>query len=486
MPEAAPEGAGAEERSPGDVIQRHLTAFRLALMGADAFSAAFVFLAVALLRFGGPGWETAWYRLSVSPWLAAGTYALIWVGALWLHGLYILRARWSLRSEAYGVLHASLILAVATFSILFVLRAPEVSRVFLLLLFAAQTIATLASRLLLRRLLGWLRSHGRIRRYMVVVGTGAAAQAFADRVERHADLGITVIGHLAWTDETERPRRPILGTLDDIERVLHSRVVDEVAIALPSEAAHMIEPITRLCEDEGRIVRIPLDVIGLTVPGGRIEDFDGIPLLSLLYGPDRVLSLVAKRSVDIVVSALALVALAPLLATIGLLIRFRDGRSILFAQERVGLHGRPFRMLKFRTMLRGAEARLAELEALNEVRGPAFKVTNDPRLTRSGRLLRRTSLDELPQLLNVLRGEMSLVGPRPPLPAEVAGYDVWHRRRLSMKPGITGLWQVGARRDPDFDRWVQFDLDYIDRWSLLLDLKIILRTIPALMTQTGR
>jgi lipopolysaccharide/colanic/teichoic acid biosynthesis glycosyltransferase len=157
-----------------------------------------------------------------------------------------------------------------------------------------------------------------------------------------------------------------------------------------------------------------------------------------------------------------------------------DGRPVLFAQTRVGLHGRTFRVLKFRTMVPDAEARQAQLEALNEIDGHAFKLADDPRLTRSGRILRAASLDELPQLWNVIRGEMSLVGPRPPLPREVAGYDLWHRRRLSMKPGITGLWQVQARREEQFDRWVELDISYIDRWSIWLDLKIMLRTIPAM------
>ena len=152
---------------------------------------------------------------------------------------------------------------------------------------------------------------------------------------------------------------------------------------------------------------------------------------------------------------------------------------MLFRQRRVGLHGRPFDVIKFRSMRPDAEERRAELAHLNEVRGPVFKITNDPRITRVGRFLRRTSLDELPQLLNVLRGEMSLVGPRPPLPSEVEGYDLWHRRRLSMKPGITGLWQVRDRRAADFDTWVEADLEYIDRWSLWLDVKILFKTIPA-------
>jgi lipopolysaccharide/colanic/teichoic acid biosynthesis glycosyltransferase len=154
---------------------------------------------------------------------------------------------------------------------------------------------------------------------------------------------------------------------------------------------------------------------------------------------------------------------------------------VLFRQTRIGLHGRPFQMLKFRSMVPDAEARLSELAGANEVNGHAFKVTYDPRITRVGRRLRRSSIDELPQLWNVLRGEMSLVGPRPPLPGEVSGYDLWHRRRLSMKPGITGLWQVRARHEPEFDRWVQDDLEYIDRWSLWLDVQILMRTIPAAM-----
>ncbi len=211
-----------------------------------------------------------------------------------------------------------------------------------------------------------------------------------------------------------------------------------------------------------------------------MEEFDGIPVLSLTYGPDRDLALAGKRLLDVGLGAVALVILAPVMAVIGLLVALVDGGPILFRQTRVGLHGRPFDVAKFRTMQPDAEGQLEELQGRNEIRGPAFKLTDDPRLTRTGRILRATSLDELPQIWNVLRGEMSLVGPRPPLPREVDGYDLWHRRRLSMKPGITGLWQVEGRREPDFDRWVQLDLAYIDRWSIWLDVKIMAKTIPAM------
>ena len=177
---------------------------------------------------------------------------------------------------------------------------------------------------------------------------------------------------------------------------------------------------------------------------------------------------------------LALVLLTPMLAAVACLIRVVDGGPVLFRQTRIGLHGRPFRLIKFRTMEPGAEDRLDELMDRNEIRGPAFKVTDDPRLTRTGRLLRATSLDELPQIWNVLRDEMSLVGPRPPLPREVDAYDPWHHRRLAVKPGITGLWQVQARQGEDFDQRVELDLDYIERWSMRLDLEILVRTIPAM------
>jgi exopolysaccharide biosynthesis polyprenyl glycosylphosphotransferase len=281
-------------------------------------------------------------------------------------------------------------------------------------------------------------------------------------------------------------RRPVLGDLDDIEAILHGLVVDEIVVCLDIDDRHMTEPIARLCEDEGRVVRIPMTKSASIVPGGHLEMFDGIEVLSLVYGPDRALGMLAKRAIDVVLASVALVVLSPVLLLVALVVRLNDGAPVLFRQTRIGLQGRPFNVVKFRTMVLDAESMLPDLEARNEIRGPAFKLTDDPRLTRTGGWLRRTSIDELPQLWNVLRGEMSLVGPRPPLPSEVEDYDVWHRRRLSMQPGITGLWQVAARREPDFDRWVRLDLDYIDRWSLWLDLKIMFRTIPAMLEGEGR
>ena len=207
---------------------------------------------------------------------------------------------------------------------------------------------------------------------------------------------------------------------------------------------------------------------------------------SYIHGPARMLSLGVKRAMDIAGAAVGLVLLSPAVAIVAIAILVTDGRPIHYHQTRIGLHGRPFTMHKLRTMVRDADARFSEVQHLNERNNIAFKSGEDPRITRLGHFLRATSIDELPQLWNVLRGEMSLVGPRPPLEREVNQYDVWHRRRLSMRPGITGLWQVEARQDGDFDAWVERDLTYIDRWSLGLDFRILLKTVPAVVGRTGK
>ncbi len=450
-------------------------------MGADAISAFGLFIVLSRIRFG-EVWIAEWRLAEIDAWVAAAVYAAAWMTLLWILGLYRLRVRWTARTEIQDVGRAAVLLGLVTFSALFAFKLPDVSRLFLLTLFGAQIVLTVASRSVIRGLLRGLRDRGYNLRYMLVVGTGKDARKFADRVERHRELGIRVIGHLAvHGTPLVAGRRPVLGSMDDIETVLHDRIVDEVAVCLPADDLHWIEPVARLCEEVGKIVRIPLDEVPVSLPGGRVEDFDGGKVLSLVYGPDRVLGLVAKRLIDVVLGGAATVLLLPVFAIVAVAVLLVDGRPVIFRQTRVGLHGRLFEVVKFRTMVPDAEARLTELEDQNEIKGHAFKITDDPRLTRIGRVLRATSLDELPQVWNVLLGEMSLVGPRPPLPREVAGYDLWHRRRLSMKPGITGLWQVAARRDDDFDRWVALDLAYIDRWSIWLDLKIMAKTIPAML-----
>jgi exopolysaccharide biosynthesis polyprenyl glycosylphosphotransferase len=262
--------------------------------------------------------------------------------------------------------------------------------------------------------------------------------------------------------------------------------VDEVAICLPSSSEALTDPIVRIATDEGKIVRVPFQPATVPLPDARTEAFEDLLVRSYVNGPQRAVGLAVKRLMDIGGAAIGLVVLSPVLLVVAVAILVRDGRPILFSQTRVGLHGRRFTIYKFRTMVADAEARYAEVAGLSDTKGAAFKMNHDPRVTNLGGALRKSSLDELPQLWNVFRGDMSLVGPRPAPPREVEGYDMWHRRRLSVAPGITGLWQVEARFNDQFDDRAQLDMLYIDRWSLWLDVKILLRTIPAVVVRPGR
>jgi exopolysaccharide biosynthesis polyprenyl glycosylphosphotransferase len=238
-------------------------------------------------------------------------------------------------------------------------------------------------------------------------------------------------------------------------------------------------------QEQGIGVRYALALLPHAKARVQLEEMDGVPLVALSTGPTNPLSLALKRAVDVALAALLLAIALPVVAVVALLIKVSEGGSVFFLQRRCGLHGRLFTLYKFRTMVADAEARRREIEHLNEMDGPVFKARSDPRVTRVGRLLRKFSLDELPQLWNVLRGDMSLVGPRPPIPEEVASYQRWQRRRLAMKPGITGLWQVSGRNELDFESWMELDLHYIDHWSPWLDLKILARTIPVVLSGRG-
>ncbi len=459
------------------MIRRNAAGFRALLIVADALVAIVLFIGLSAWRLG-ETWSTMWRQIVPVPEGLFVIYGLGWVIALAMNGLYRPRARWSIRGEAVDVLRATTMLAVVTLGVLYIFRMPDVSRLFLLVLFPVQALVTVLGRIVLRLVMEQRRRQGKNLRYVLVLGAGPRAQQFAAKMEAHRELGLRVIGFLDDEAVDDLPSTlKNLGTLDQLETVLHSQVVDEVAICLPFSQWGLIDAITHVCEEEGKIVRIPMDVLDRAMSAGRMDELDGTPVFSLVSGPDRFLALAAKRALDLAVAASGLLLLSPFLLLIAIAIRLETDGPVLFRQTRVGLHGRPFQVLKFRTMVSDAELRYEEVVGRSDPR--AFKLTDDPRVTPLGRFLRRTSLDELPQLWNVLRGEMSLVGPRPAPPREVAGYDIWHRRRLSMKPGITGLWQVTARHVDDFDNRAQLDLSYIDRWSLWLDFQILARTIPA-------
>jgi len=264
-------------------------------------------------------------------------------------------------------------------------------------------------------------------------------------------------------------------------------VVDEVMIALPIKSFYaQSSEIVRQCEEQGIIVRCDSGIFTPILARSEPEEFEDSSVISFYTGGMHGWSVWVKRTLDFSLSYVLLVLLSPLFVVIALLIKLTSRGPVFFVQERVGLNKRSFRLYKFRTMVADAEQKLSEVEHLNEVSGPVFKIKNDPRINRVGKFLRKTSMDELPQLFNVLKGDMSLVGPRPLPLKDVNGFDQdWQRRRFSVRPGITCLWQVNGRSDLPFEKWMELDMEYIDEWSLWLDLKILAQTVPAVLRGSG-
>jgi hypothetical protein len=322
---------------------------------------------------------------------------------------------------------------------------------------------------------------------VVIAGVGSLGRLTRSHLDRSGSRQ-HVVGYLRFDGESPHARlgAPLVGDVSRLERTLEQRVVDEVYFAStqPEHAADVQEGI-RVCERLGVPFALPLCAYRLTRarPANDAAPADGYAhFLSVSHKP---LQRWVKRSIDIVASLAALIALAPLLIAAAIAIKATSRGPALFRQARVGLHGRAFAMLKFRSMVDGADGLKSALLARNEQSGPVFKMKADPRVTRVGRVLRKYSIDELPQLVNVLRGDMSLVGPRPPIPAEVARYEAWQRRRLSVRPGLTCVWQVSGRNQISFEEWMLLDMRYIDHWSLLGDLFLILKTVPVVLSGRG-
>jgi exopolysaccharide biosynthesis polyprenyl glycosylphosphotransferase len=322
---------------------------------------------------------------------------------------------------------------------------------------------------------------------ILVVGPADEAVPFLGILDRHRDWGIRIVGVLRPDDETLSPvaDEPVLGTVSDLPRVLERENIAQVFMTGRAWDVATLRFVADTCEEMGVTFSMDANFLGLGVARAEVQEYEGWGVLTFSSTPPDVEALVIKRAIDVAGSLVALLLLAPVFLLVALLVKLEDGGPVLFVQERSGLYGRRFPMIKFRSMVVDAEARKAALDARNEMSGPVFKMAADPRVTRIGQLIRKASIDEIPQFWNVLRGEMSLVGPRPPIPGEVARYERWQMRRLSMKPGITCIWQVSGRNDVDFESWMRLDLEYIDNWSLFLDLKLMLRTLPVVFLGTG-
>ena len=277
----------------------------------------------------------------------------------------------------------------------------------------------------------------------------------------------------------------VIGRLQDIPFLVNRLVIDRVIFVVPRLWLHRIEDALQACEEVGVSSSISLDLYNLHIAQTRQTDFNGYPLLEFETFHAQEWQLFIKRLIDIAISAVMLFLFSPLMVLVAILIKITSRGPVFFKQIRCGLNGRKFIFFKFRSMVANADELKNDLMQHNEMDGPVFKMKRDPRITPFGHFLRRTSIDELPQLFNVLKGDMSIVGPRPPLVNEVENYQIWQRRRLSLKPGITCIWQVSGRNKIGFDQWMKMDLDYIDHWSLLLDAKILIRTIFVVLIGYG-
>ncbi len=400
-------------------------------------------------------------------------------------GLYGSRRLVSRQREALDVFWAttlgSLLISSAGSIFKIQLQNPE----FLLTFWTLSTFSAIIGRLAVRFVLEAARIRGRNLRNVLVVGTNHRAVDFAQTIQHKPELGYQLIGYVdeEWdgADQLRRKGGKIVADFENLNQFLSDNVVDEVVVALPfNKTYEQSSRIISICEVQGITVRFLWQFFEPKLAKAKIESFENVPVLTVQSsGSASNSQQLAKRLLDVVASATLLILLAPVLLLTALAIKLTSRGPVFFIQERVGFRKRTFPLFKFRTMVPDAEQKLAEIEHLNEVTGPVFKIKNDPRVTRIGAFLRRTSIDELPQLLNIFKGDMSLVGPRPLPIRDCQGFEEdHHRRRFSVPPGLTCLWQICGRSSIPFERWMQLDLQYIDHWSLWLDLKILIWTLP--------
>lgn len=419
----------------------------------------------------------------------------VWAVLLVSSGCYRSHRTVTLVEEAWDIVKVCTsglaVLALAVYALRLdekLLGNDQFSRLWVLMVGLGACVFLLTEKLALRTLSRYVRYRGYNYRTVLIVGTHPGAVALADSIRNHRYWGFRILGFVAHRD-AERRSLPVpyrqLGTIEDIPEIVDNEVVDDVLFCVSRQDLDQMEDLFLALHEQGVRTRFALNLMPHVKAQTRFEELDGVPLLTFSTAPEGLFPMLFKRITDISLSLLVMLLALPVVLCIAILIKITGGGQVLYRQTRCGLNGRRFTLYKFRTMVEGAEQKKQDLLHLNEMDGPVFKLSKDPRVTYFGRFLRRFSLDELPQLWNVLRGDMSLVGPRPPIPDEVARYQRWQRRRLSMKPGLTCLWQISGRNQIDFDRWIQLDLEYIDSWSPWLDMKILLKTVPAVLSGRG-
>ncbi|MCB0329876.1 MAG: sugar transferase [Bdellovibrionales bacterium] len=438
-------------------------------------------------------------------------YALVLVIALFLYGV-LLQAMGAYNSmrlrsflELFGIsVISSLVVFVGLAAALFLLKL-DLSRSFIALFCMLVGLSLAAERAVVLEFLRFWRKRGKNFRRVIIAGVGDQAAKIATEIASRPELGVRIRAfadlsddtiHFAARSEFFREKLCHVGYQPQVGRILRGSgavkaalrdyAIDEVIFTDLVHVMPQVQEMIQVCAEQGVRTTIAADLFSVGLVKSRLSYFGSTPLIHFETPPGDRWELSLKRVLDVAIAGFLLLLLSPLFLLVGLLVKVSSPGPVLFVQRRVGQNGRFFDLYKFRSMEVNAEAKLEELREHNEMHGPVFKMKDDPRITPIGKILRRFSIDELPQLWNVLVGDMSLVGPRPPVPGEVNLYERRDRRRLSMRPGITCTWQVSGRNKiKDFDSWVKMDLDYIDNWSLQLDLALLLRTIPAVLSGEG-
>lgn len=481
------------------VLREHEAVIRRALVLLDGIIVAFSFFAAYFVRQYFP----SIYKLDIfpsiqvfqAPLASLSDYLVVlffvvplWVSMLFINDLYLPMRTRKFYEILWGIIKSSFISVFIFGAIVFLFRLDYVSRLFFVFFVIIVSGLLLLEKSLIFSAAHYARRRGYDYRRLLIVGTGKRAAKFIKMIKQHPEWGFQIFG--AVEDEPGRGIDQVddvgvIGDIDNLSPLLHRHAIDEVIFVIPRLRLHHMTNAIASCEIEGVKATIAVDLFDMKIARARQTELNDVPLLTFDPVVAKEGQLFIKRIIDIAISGVMIILLAPLLLITTLLIKFTSPGPVLFTQRRVGLNGRKFTLYKFRTMYKGAEKKLSKLEQLNEMGGPVFKIKKDPRITPFGKILRKFSIDELPQLFNVFVGQMSLVGPRPPIPKEVVQYEPWQRRRLSMRPGLSCLWQVSGRNKIDFDEWMKLDLRYLDNWSIWLDFKIMVKTIPVVMFGIG-
>ncbi len=466
------------------MIKEKETVLRRFLIAADACVISLAYLGAYLLNglFGGRPITLTRFGLAL---FFAVPY---WCLSLYANGLYQSQRTRTYLEILWAVIKSAAITFFLIGTFIFLLKLQFMSRLFFLTFFALTFLFVWLEKTIIFMSSHYVRRQGLSTRRLLIVGTGKRAVAFVKKSDRHPEWGFEILG--AIDDEPGRGvqkvgRLEIVGALEDIPRIFHKDAVDEVVFVVPRSRLNHLQGAIDDCETEGVVVTVAVDLFDTRLARSSVTELDGLPLLHFRTTHAKEWELLLKRIFDFSASGLGIFVLSPVLFGSALLIKLTSKGPVFFKQVRLGLAGRRFTLYKFRTMRIGAQDALNGVDDLNDMTTDTFREKKTQWMTPVGRFLRKFSIDELPQLFNVFIGHMSIVGPRPTVPDEVDKYKDWQRRRFSMKPGITCLWQVNGRNNIAFEDWMKLDLEYLDNWSLWLDAKIILKTVPVVLFGIG-